>query len=162
MSSYPSYHKFFSEIDGKCALYFWKTYPSPLHLEGKTAEQLTEELKEISRIFRKDKAEYILDCVKNDGSTYREHQDSRDFITRGLVKELEYQKEALAEVDKEIERMLLCFKYKLTTMPGIGTAVASKLIAEIGDISRFPNADKLARYAGVAPVKFSSAEKGKE
>lgn len=58
--------------------------------------------------------------------------------------------------------MLLCFDYKLTTMPGIGTAVASKLIAEIGDIRRFPNADKLARYAGVAPVKFSSAEKGKE
>lgn len=47
-------------------------------------------------------------------------------------------------------------------MPGIGTAIASKLIAEIGDIRRFPNADKLARYAGVAPIKFSSAGKGKE
>jgi len=44
-------------------------------------------------------------------------------------------------------------------MPGIGTAFASKLIAEIGDICRFRNADKLARYAGVAPVKFSSAGK---
>jgi len=45
MSAYPSYHKFFSEIDGKCALYFWKTYPSPAHLENKTAEELTGELK---------------------------------------------------------------------------------------------------------------------
>ena len=35
-------------------------------------------------------------------------------------------------------------------------------IAEIGDIRRFRNADKLARYAGVAPIKFSSAGKGKE
>lgn len=162
MSAYPSYHKFFSEIDGKCALYFWKTYPSPLNLEGKTTEELTEELKEISRVFRKSKAEYILDCVQTDGNTYRDYQKSRDFITRGLVKDLEHQKESLAELDKEIEQMLLCFEYKLTTMPGIGTAVASKLIAEIGDIRRFPNANKLAKYAGVAPVKFSSAEKGKE
>jgi hypothetical protein len=57
---------------------------------------------------------------------------------------------------------LLSFDCKLTSMPGIGIAVASKLIAEIGDIRRFSNADKLARYAGVAPVKFSSAGKGKE
>lgn len=47
-------------------------------------------------------------------------------------------------------------------MSGIGITVAGKLIAEIGDIRRFANADKLASYAGVAPVKFSSAGKGKE
>jgi len=34
--------------------------------------------------------------------------------------------------------------------------------AEIGDIRRFPNADKLARYAGIAPIKFSSVGKDKE
>lgn len=162
MSAYPSYHKFFSEIDGKCALYFWKTYPSSLHLDGKTAEELTEELKEISRIFRKSKAEYVLDCVQSDGNTYRDYQKSRDFITRGLVKDLEHQKQSLAELAQESEQMLPVFGYQLTTMPGIGTAVASKLIAEIGDIRRFPNADKLAKYAGIAPVKFSLAEKGKE
>ena len=38
--AYPSYSKFFSEIDGKCAMYFWKTYPSPVHLQEKTAEDL--------------------------------------------------------------------------------------------------------------------------
>lgn len=56
----------------------------------------------LSRLFRKDKAEYILDCVRNDGNTYREYQESRDFITRGLVKDLEHQKEAMAEMDNII------------------------------------------------------------
>ena len=74
----------------------------------------------------------------------------------------EYQKEELAGLDKEIEKILLSFDYKLTSMPGIGISIASKLIAEIGDIRRFSSADKLARFAGVAPVKFSSAGKGKE
>ncbi|MDL2302459.1 IS110 family transposase [Lachnospiraceae bacterium OttesenSCG-928-D06] len=160
--AYPSYHKFFSEIDGKCALYFWKNYPSPAHLQGKTTEELTGEMREISKIFRLSKAEFILECIRTDGNTAREFQDSRDFITRSLVLDLEHQKETLLQLDKEIEKIMLSFDYKLTTMLGIGTAVASKLIAEIGDIRRFSNADKLARYAGVAPVKFSSAGKGKE
>ena len=112
--AYPSYHKFFSEIDGKCALYFWKNYPSPDHLQEKSAEELTEELREISKIFRLSKAEFMLECVRIDGNTGREFQETRDFITRSLV------------------------------------------------TRRFRNADKLARYAGVAPVKFSSAGKGKE
>ena len=160
--AYPSYRRFFSEIDGKSAMYFWKAYSSPLHLQGKTAEELTVEIREISKIFKKEKAEFILECVGNDGNTFREYQESRDFITQSLVRDLEHQKEELAGIDQEIEKLLLTFDYKLTSMPGIGTAFASKLIAEIGDIHRFRNADKLARYAGVAPVKFRSAGKGKE
>lgn len=58
--------------------------------------------------------------------------------------------------------MLKYFEYKLTTIPGVSTATAGKLIAGIGDIRRFSNTDKLARYAGIAPIKFSSAGKGKE
>jgi len=137
-------------------------YPTPVHLQGKMPEELTEELREISKIFRQSKAEFILECIRSDGNTARDFQDSRDFITRSLMHDLEHQKETLFQLDKEIEKVLLSFDYKLTSMPGIGIAVASKLIAEIGEIRRFPNADKLARYAGVAPVKFSSAGKGKE
>ena len=131
-------------------------------MQGKTAEELTEELREISKIFKLSKAEFILECVKSDGNTTRDFQESRDFITRSLVLDLEHQKETLTQLDKEIEKVLLSFDCKLTSMPGIGTAVAGKLLAEIGDIRRFSNADKLARYAGVAPVKFSSAGKGRE
>ena len=33
-AAYPSYRKFFCEIDRKSALYFWRTYPSPGCLAG--------------------------------------------------------------------------------------------------------------------------------
>ena len=160
--AYPSYHKFFCDIDTKTAMYFWKTYPSSSHLSYKTAEDLHGEFKEISHQARKDKAEIILDCIRNDGDTHRDYQESRDTITRSLARCFENQKDELAVIDAEIDRMLQFFDYKLTTIPGVSTATASKLIAGIGDIRRFHNADKLARYAGVAPVKFSSAGKGKE
>ena len=160
--AYSSYRKFFCEIDRKTALYFWKTYPSPKYLKNKSADSLCTELKAIAPNMTKHKAQIILDCIKNDCDTHREYQDSRDFITKNLVYDLEYQAIALSKLETEIEKVLATFDLKLTTFPGVGIAMASKLIAEIGDIRRFPNADKLARFAGIAPVKFSSAGKGKE
>jgi transposase len=61
----------------------------------------------------------------------------------------------------EIEKMLATIDYQLTTMPGIGTAIAAKMIAEIGDISRFNNADKLAAFAGISSKNISSGDKGR-
>jgi transposase len=159
---YPSYRKFFSEIDLKSAMYFWKTYPSPICLTGISADELTAELKAIAANFSKSKAAVILDYVKNDGDTLRDYQASRDFITQSLVRDLERQVSELSQIDAEIEKMLATFDYKLTTLPGVGSAIASKLIAEIGDIRRFPNADKLASFAGIAPKRFSSAGKGRD
>jgi len=160
--AYPSYHQFFSEVDGKTAMYFWKTYPSPMHLKDKSAEDLLCEFKSVVPGTRKNKAQLILECVQNDGDTYRDFQESRDFITRSLARCLEKQKEELSFIDTEIKRMLEFFPYKLTTLPGVDVVTAAKLIAEIGNIDRFKNADKLARFAGISPVKFSSAGKGKD
>ena len=97
-----------------------------------------EELKVVSANCTKGKAELILDCVQNGGDTIRDFQESRDFITQSLVRDLEHQKIELSKIDMEIEKMLATFDYKLTTMPYVGNAYAAKLIAEIGDIRRFP------------------------
>lgn len=59
-------------------------------------------------------------------------------------------------------KLMKTLGYKLETMPGIDTMTAGKIIAEIGDINRFPNADKLARFSGIAPSFFGSGGKGKE
>ncbi|MFW5631109.1 MAG: transposase [Acetivibrio ethanolgignens] len=44
--------------------------------------------------------------------------------------------------------------------PKINIITAVKILAEIGDIRRFPNKDKLAQFAGIAPIKLSSYGKG--
>jgi transposase len=40
----------------------------------------------------------------------------------------------------------------LRTLPGVGEFTALVMVAEIGDISRFPNARKLASWAGLTPT----------
>jgi transposase len=43
-------------------------------------------------------------------------------------------------------------------MTGIDKVTASYFITQIGDIHRFSSADKLARYAGVAPILIGSGD----
>jgi transposase len=58
----------------------------------------------------------------------------------------------------EIEEVFLAhpFGELLSSMPGIGPRTGSRILAEIGDGSRFANGDKLASYAGLAPVTRQS------
>lgn len=52
------------------------------------------------------------------------------------------------------------FECTLNTIPGISDTTVAKLFSKIGNIRRFPNVDKLANFAEIAPVNFSSAGKG--
>ena len=46
------------------------------------------------------------------------------------------------------------------TILGIELVSACKLLSEIGEIKRFPNADKLVKFTAVALVNISSSGKG--
>jgi transposase len=60
----------------------------------------------------------------------------------------------------EIEEAFLAHPFGdlLATLPGIGPRTGSRILAEIGDGSRFPNGDRLASYAGLAPVTRQSGK----
>jgi transposase len=77
-----------------------------------------------------------------------------------LVGELDrvyIRRDALAS---EIEEVFLAhpFGELLASMPGIGPRTGSRILAEIGDGSRFASGDKLASYAGLAPVTRQSGK----
>ena len=58
----------------------------------------------------------------------------------------------------EIEEVFLAhpFGQVLVTLPGIGPRTGARILAEIGDGTRFANGSKLASYAGLAPVTRQS------
>ena len=160
---YPSYKKFFSEVDGKTALAFWERYPSSPCLEEVSVKQLTIFLLEASsNTCSVKKASEILKLVKEDGNTIREHQETRDFLVKSIVRDISFKKQEMRYVERELKGLMSFLDLQLETMPGIDLVTASALIAEIGDVLRFPNANKLARFAGIAPVYFGSGGKGME
>jgi transposase len=47
----------------------------------------------------------------------------------------------------------------LRTIPGVGLLTAMEILLELGDMSRFSNAEKLAAYVGLTPTQHSSGDK---
>lgn len=62
----------------------------------------------------------------------------------------------IKELDKAIADYMILFPNTLTSIPGIGPVYSAGIIAEIGDIKRFPNHAALAKYAGFAWSKYQS------
>lgn len=157
---YPSYKKFFSELDGKTALAFWKSYPSPYRLKDVSEDELAQFLRSYSNNgLSTKKANQIISLIEADGDTLREFQDSRDSIVLAYVRTIAFLKEELVSVEAKIESLMKQLGFQLETMTGIDVVTAADLIAEIGDIHRFSSPDKLARFAGIAPITVSSGNK---
>lgn len=161
--AYPSYKLFFNDISRTTALYFWEHYPSKKYLKGMTAEDLREELVKISynRCGAKT-CETIINAVATDKVKENAYQDARDMVTLSIVSDLRHYDCQLEEVDKMLAKMYEMLNCTLTTIPGVNVITAVKILAEIGDINRFSNSNKLAQFSGIAPLRLSSSGKGKE
>jgi transposase len=74
---------------------------------------------------------------------------------------LESSEQALAEVDQLLARLAQDDQRVpiLMQIPGINTFSALAILAEIGDIGRFPSAKKLSSYAGLVPCLHRSGQK---
>ncbi len=77
-----------------------------------------------------------------------------------LVGELDRLYQRRETVAAEIEAVFLAhpFGELLVSLPGIGPRTGARILAEIGDGTRFANGSKLASYAGLAPVTRQSGK----
>ena len=79
-----------------------------------------------------------------------------------LVKLMMEIDEAIKEIDRALRQIVIRNKKLLRsvellmTIPGVGFIAAVTIIAEIGEISRFPSPKSLAMYAGLCPRIFQS------
>lgn len=160
-NQYMGVCKTFSCLFSKCALAFFARYPDPSLLKDIDPDTLTSFLKANSKgRYGKEKARAILTLAGN--SIACNLADTRAYIIRGHI-------ERLTEIGKETEKIkdmlyslienssYLC----LTSIPGIDTVTAAKIISQVIDIDRFSSSSKLAKFIGVAPVEKSSGRKEK-
>ncbi len=148
--SYPSYKKFFAQVDGKSALCFWENYPSPEHIWSTTPEQIYKTIKAVHQALKIERVHAIIDMIKKDGNTQKGYQEERDSIVMNIVKDIKNNQELIKDIEVQLRKLLPQTGYKLQTMPGIDLITESKIVSEIGDINRFPDSDKLARFMGLA------------
>lgn len=85
------------------------------------------------------------------------------FVLTELLRQIDSLDESIARFDQEIEEYCRPFEEAvvlLDTIPGVARQTAEIIVSEIGtDMSRFPTANHLASWAGVAPGNNESAGK---
>ena len=85
------------------------------------------------------------------------------FVLTELLSQINSLEETIARFDQEIEEYCRHFEEEvvlLDTIPGVARETAEIIVSEIGtDMSRFPTANHLASWAGLAPGNNESAGK---
>ena len=157
---YPNYNKIFTCVDSETALKFFETYPSPNLLKDIDYKTLMTFFKSISKnSYHKRMTERILEFLKEHDIKNITYQEERNNIIRLLVKQINQNNERLKDIEKDIVLIYNDIGKKLTTIPNVSNILGASLLAEIGNINRFQNSSKLARYAGIAPIDRSSGGK---
>ncbi len=67
------------------------------------------------------------------------------------IQEFQQRLEELVELTPEMQWLM--------TLPGVGVILAATIALEIGDVRRFPSADRLASYAGTTPRVHASGDR---
>jgi transposase len=87
------------------------------------------------------------------------------FVLSELLCQIDNLDETIERFNEQIEEYCRPFEEAVTlldTIPGVAREAAEIIVAEIGiDMSRFPSANHLAAWAGVAPGNYESAGKRK-
>jgi len=123
-------------------------------LEGKSSP---EEMAELAKGRMREKRELLAKALQ--GQVKAHHR----FVLTELLCQIDGLDETIARFDEQIEAYCRPFEEVvelLDTIPGVARQTAEMIVAEIGtDMSRFPSADHLASWAGVAPGNNESAGK---
>ena len=72
-----------------------------------------------------------------------------------LIRELNAE---ITEIEEQIQSILNELRSPITTIPGLGFRMATMILAEVGDFTRFDSPDKLLAYAGMSPSTYQSGQ----
>jgi transposase len=154
---YPNYNQIFVNIDCMTALNLWETYPSPKQILEEDFDTLVTNLKTWSKNkMGIAKANKILEVINNNDTNYQVYQEERNTIIKMLVKQIKDNNKRLEEIEKEILDVYDKIGCQLHTYPCLEKITGACLLSEIGNINRFKDSGKLAKYAGIAPIEKSS------
>lgn len=120
-------------------------------------EATPEQMAELAKGRMREKRDELVKALQ--GRVKAHHR----FVLTELLCQIDSIEETIARFDQEIETYCRPFEEAvelLDTIPGVGRQAAEIIVSEMGnDMSRFPSADHLASWAGVAPGNNESAGK---
>lgn len=137
-------------------------YHHPDEIKNKKAESLAKFLSEKTchkyNYCLKEAMNIIRYCNECQPGCSKESIDCRLFgevieQIKSKIEEQKYYLQEIIDLAKELPNYEL-----LLTIPGISNNLAARILAEIGDIKKFPNSKSIIAYAGIDPTVYQSGE----
>lgn len=146
---FPEYQSAFSDIFGETSKELLSHFQTADDFENISSEQLENVLEKVAfKGFTKNKITQISKLAANSFGL-KFCRDSFSLQLKLLIEQIRFIEAQVSDVEAEIKTVLQKIDSPITTIPGIGEINGAVILGEIGDISRFSNASKLAAYAGI-------------
>ena len=147
---YPGFDKVFNELYCDYTMEILKQYHHPDEIRKRRVDTIASFIEKKTchkGAFALKQAE----ALKNYASSCHSGCDKDSYLCEQLetvIRTLDGQIKHLDEVLEEI----------VESIPGIGDNLASRILAELGDASRFTNSSQVVAYAGIDPNIYQSGE----
>lgn len=131
-------------------------FPGASYIADANLTHLKKVLSDASRgRFGRDKAIEIRETARNSiGGIY----PAKSMELKHTIKMIRIMTEEVDEIESSIDEIMSEIKSPITTIPGINNRMASIILAEVEDFSKFDNADRLLAYAGLTPSVYQSGQ----
>ncbi len=155
---FPEYETQFESMFCKSSTAVLRKYPTPKKLCNANLAKLTEILYNSSNgRFGEWKARE-LKTLAHDSFGVDDCEGVYSMLLQTMLDQIQSLTEKTEDLEKKIADILKGFDSTVTSIPGVGPILGACIISEIGDITRFRSADKLAAYIGVDPSVSQSGE----
>lgn len=151
---FPELEQYFCRIHIGTVYALLERYPGSEQIAKARLETLIETLRAPSKgQYGRDKVIALKDAARHSVGLRSKFTSYELQETIRQIKQLDG---LIMRIDGHIEGIMQDLSPAITSVPGIGKVLAASITAEIGDYSRFPDADKLLAFAGLAPTIYQS------
>lgn len=152
--TFPEFKEFIKgNIKSKTAMYIFHNYGIPSKIMNINIQSYENLKKESHGHFSVAKFTKLRELAKNTvGFSY----ETDLFEIKSLLRVYDTLQDEISLVENEITTILSKINSHIPTILGIGKVSAASIIAEIEDISRFNDPDKLLAFAGLDPRIYQS------
>jgi len=151
--------KTFSNNYGTAAMALFESFDTPDDIANMDVDELAAFIVEKGRNRFPDPEKVVKAVQSAARGSYRLPKTVNDSVNQVLavsISSIRAMQSQIKVLDKEIERQCENIPNTLISVPGIGRVYSAGILAEIGDINRFPNHPALAKYAGLVWTQHQS------
>jgi len=158
---FPNYDKVFFHVRCMTSLKVIASFPSPEAVLSASKEELLAiiKLSKHSVSWCEKKVDQLI-LAARESLPANQAQQSNTRVLKNYIEILLTQQRIMTDIRAQmIEQASLSPVFSLLlSIPGVGELTAAAILAEIGDVSRFPSPKQLVAFAGLDPSVFESGK----